>query len=82
MINPIRIGHKLKDNYLRYINTGIPLRYRSAREERERLFREPAAIMQPPYIELVPKYEGVKTLSQLYLENAYSMDFPDFIKEG
>lgn len=82
MINPIRIGYKLKENYLRYINTGIPLRYRSAREERELLFQEPAAIMQPPYIELVTKYEGTKTLFQIYQEGNCSKDFPDFVNGG
>ena len=82
MINPIKIGDTLKENYLRYINTGIPLHYKSAREERRRLFQEPAAIMQPPYIELVPKYEGYKTLTQLFRDKNFSLDFPCFIREG
>ena len=25
MINPIRIGEQLKENYIKYIDTGIPL---------------------------------------------------------
>jgi len=82
MINPIKIGDTLKDNFLRYINTGIPLRYKSAREERARLFQEPAVIMQPPYIELVPKYEGVKTLTQMFMEKNFCLDFPVFIRDG
>lgn len=82
MINPIKIGDILKENYLKYINTGIPLRYKSARDERTELFQEPAAIMQPTYIELVSKYEGIKTLSEVFREKNFSLDFPRFILEG
>ena len=37
MINPIKIGNELKHTYLKYLNTGIPLKYKSANEERKKL---------------------------------------------
>ena len=34
MIDLIKVGEELRDEYLRYLDTGIKLRYEGARKER------------------------------------------------
>ena len=74
MINPIKIGRTLKDVYLTYLDTGIPLREKCYFEERRKLYEEDGVIMQSPIIEIVNKYDGVETLSDCCKKNNLSSD--------
>ena len=82
MINPISIGRTLKDIYLKYLDTSIPLREKYYVDERRKLYQTNGIIMQAPIIELVNKYEGEITLTDLCKENALSNDISTFINKG
>jgi rubrerythrin len=82
MVNPIEIGNSLKKSYLQYIKAGIPLMDEYYEKEREKLYEEAGVIMQPPYIEIVRKYEGKKSLSDICRENQINMEVADFINRG
>ena len=82
MINPVKIGRTLKEIYLKYLDTGIPLREKCYIDERRKLYSENGVIMQSPIIELVNKYEGVETISQCCKENNISSDVSDFLNLG
>lgn len=58
MINPISIGRTLKEVYLKYLDTGIPLREKCYVDERRKLYETTGVIMQSPIIEIVNKYQG------------------------
>lgn len=82
MNNPIKVWRELKDTYIRYIESGLPLSENYYNKERRKLYDEPEAICQPPIIELVPRYEETKTLTEVCNENSISSDFADFAKCG
>jgi len=82
MNNPIDIGRKLKNSYLQYIKTGIPLMEKYYEDERNKMYEEDGVIMQPPYIEIVKKYEGEKTLTEICNENKINIEIADFINRG
>lgn len=77
MINPVAIGRTLKDIYLKYLDTGIPLREKCYVDERRKLYETNGVIMQSPIIELVNKYEGEIELSKLC-----SNDISEFLNIG
>lgn len=58
MTNPMAIKRELLENYISYIQTGIPLLSDYYEEERNRLLHEDGVLMREPYIELVRKYGG------------------------
>lgn len=82
MNNPIKVWRELKDTYIRYIESGLPLSENYYNKERRKLYDEPEAICQPPIIEIVPRYEETKTLTEVCNENSISSDFADFAKCG
>jgi len=82
MIDPIRIGEELRNEYIDYLDSGIKLRYESARKERRELFSGPGVLMQPPYIEIPNKYEGKETLQDVCCEMNISQEFAEFIDTG
>ena len=82
MIDLIKIGEELQKEYLDYLDTGIKLRYESARRERRKLFEEPGVLLQPPFVELSTKYIGQKSLSETCKELDLDKDFSDFINSG
>jgi ATP-dependent helicase YprA (DUF1998 family)/rubrerythrin len=82
MIDPIKIGDMLQNDYLRYIDTGIPLKSDTARKERKSLFKQPRILMQPPYIELVKKYAGVATMNELCSKLSLDPEFAEFLETG
>ena len=65
MNNPIKVWRELKGTYIRYIESGLPLSESYYNNERRMLYEEPEAICQPPIIELVPRYEETKTLTEV-----------------
>lgn len=82
MINPVKIGRTLKEVYLKYLDTGIPLREKCYMDERRKLYEEDGVIMQSPIIEVVNKYEGVETISECCKENNISEDVCNFLNLG
>lgn len=82
MINPVKIGRSLKEIYLKYLDTGIPLREKCYVDERRKLYEEDGVIMQSPIIEIVNKYEGIETISACCKENNISEDVRDFLNLG
>ncbi len=82
MIDAIKIGRELRDEYLGYLDTGIKIRYRSAREERKKLFEIPGVLMQPPFIEITNKYIGKETPAEACSRLKLSPDFASFIEQG
>lgn len=82
MNNPIKIWRDLKDIYLKYINSGLPLSDKHYVDERSKLYEQQGAICQPPIIELVPRYKEVATLKDACKENNVSNEFADFAKRG
>lgn len=82
MINPIQIGKELKENYLQYIETGLPLNGEYYELERKNLLSQPGVIMQSPIIEMIRKYEGEKDLFTICEEQELNVDIANFIDEG
>lgn len=86
MENPVEIGRQLKDNYLNYLDTGIPLPCDEYKKERRALYEQEGIIMQSPIIEFVKKYDPYKTLKDTYRalpkEKGYDPDIADFLNKG
>lgn len=82
MIDAIKIGRELRDEYLGYLDTGIKIRYQSARKERKEIFETPGVLMQPPFIEVTNKYTGNETLEEVCSRLGIPLEFASFIKEG
>ncbi len=77
-----KLHDKIRDSYLKYINTGLALRYDSVAIERATLFEEPGVVSKSPIIELLPKYEEKETLSDLLDRLELDGDFAKFAKYG
>ena len=82
MIDLVKIGEELREEYLRYLDTGIKLRYESAREERRRLFEQPGILLQPPFVEITNKYIGHKTMKQVCSDLSLDEEFANFVNAG
>jgi len=82
MNNPIKIWKELKDIYLKYIDSGLPLIDKRYIQERRKLYEQPGAICQPPIIELVPRYKEVSTLKDICIMLGIETEFADFAKCG
>src|ERR1035437_1002321 len=84
MDNPIKIWRELREIYLKYIDSGLPLAYEKLIKERRSLYEQGKAICQPPIIELVTSYEEVATLSDVCNDrnNNIGVDFSDFAQCG
>jgi Lhr-like helicase len=82
MINPIKIGEKLKASYLTYIESGIPLIADYYEAERRSLYSEDGVIMQPPYIEMPHIYEGEHTLTEICRQHSLNPHIANIIKLG
>ena len=82
MIDAIKIGRELREEYLGYLDTGIKIRYQSAREERKKLFEIPGVLMQPPFIEVTNKYTGNETLDEVCSRLGLAPEFASFVEQG
>lgn len=82
MNNPIKIWRELRDIYLKYIDSGLPLNDKNYTLERRKLYQQPGAICQPPIIELVPRYKEVATLNDACKMLNIGTDFAEFAKCG
>lgn len=82
MNNAFEIWRQLRDIYLKYLDTGIPLRYEKLEEERRKLLSEPDAICKEPIIELVPRYKELCTLEEACREIGLDTRFAAFARSG
>jgi DEAD/DEAH box helicase domain-containing protein len=82
MNNPIKIWKELKNVYLKYLDSGLPLIDERYIQERRKLYETSGAICQPPILELVPKYDEVMTLQDACKHLSITPDFADFAKCG
>jgi len=82
MDNPIKIWRELKNIYLKYIDSGLPLSHDKLIKERRNLYEQGTAICQPPIIELVSSYEEVATLSEVCNDIDLCADFAEFAQCG
>lgn len=78
MHDAIGLSRELLDLYVKYLDSAMPLRSETAREERQRLMREPGVIHQEPRIEFLPRYEETTTLSDACQQLGLSELFADF----
>lgn len=58
MNDPVAIHRRLENVYQMYIESALPLRYRSLSDERTALLRKPGVIAQAPLVEPIPVYES------------------------
>lgn len=82
MENPIKIGRDLKNRYLQYIDSGIPMLCDTYRKERRDLYKEPGVIMHNPIIEFVKKYQPFKTMTSLCREQGLDPAIVAFLNRG
>lgn len=82
MNNAFEIGRQLKEIYLKYIDTGIPIKYKGLEEERRELLSESDAICKEPIIELVPRYKEFCTLSESCSRLNLDTRFAEFARQG
>ncbi|OYU56917.1 MAG: hypothetical protein CFE25_06745 [Chitinophagaceae bacterium BSSC1] len=82
MNNSFEVWRELRDVYLKYIDTGLPIKYKALEEERKELLEEPEAIAKNPIIELIPRYREHCTLAEAC--NILNLDsrFSDFARKG
>ena len=62
MNDPIGLADELRDLYLRYIDSALPLRDDRLSGERRHHLRQPGSFYQPPLLEPIPRYEEVDRL--------------------
>ena len=82
MNNPFDVWRELKRTYLKYIDTGLPIKYKPLEDERRKLLEEPDAICKNPIIELVPRYEDYCTLWEACETLGLLPSFAHFAKKG
>ncbi|MEL3907966.1 MAG: DEAD/DEAH box helicase [Treponemataceae bacterium] len=82
MENLVEIGKQLKEKYLNYIDTSIPLPCAGYQDERRALYEQEGVIMQSPIIEFIKKYEPLKTLNDVCVENKLDPSIAEFLNLG
>jgi DEAD/DEAH box helicase domain-containing protein len=82
MNNPYKVWKELRDIYLKYIDSGLPLLEEKLITERRKILEHPGAICQPPIIEFVTKYPETKSLRQACKEYDITPELVAFAKAG
>lgn len=82
MTNPFQIWRDLRDIYLKYINTGLPVRYEKIETERKALFEQTDAICKSPILEFTPKYPESITLQEACQDLHLDPSFAGFARLG
>ena len=66
MIDPIGIFERIRDNFMRYVQTAFGTRFASIERERAFLLRQPGTLTQEPWVEPLPRYlSSEKTIDSL-----------------
>ena len=83
MDDPIGAFERLRDNFIRYVQTAFRSRFPSFEREREALLRQEGVFCQQPWIEPLPRYTRFKPVSQICLADlSISGSPPDGFDEG
>lgn len=82
MNNAFDVWRELRNIYLKYIDTGLPIKYKQLEAERKELLLQPEAICKKPIIELVPRYEEYCSLQEACDRLNLNPLFPRFAKCG
>jgi hypothetical protein len=82
MDDPIGIANSLKDLYLKYLDSALPLRDDCLMRERKQLFGPPGVLFQEPLLEPVPRYEETETLAEVCARMKLCPDLPNFATCG
>jgi ATP-dependent helicase YprA (DUF1998 family) len=82
MKNPISIWRELQAIYLKYIDSGLPLKHQKLVAERKALLNEEGVICKEPILELVPNYPESMTLEAACEKLKIDSDFADFAQRG
>ena len=69
MDDPIGAFERLRDNFIRYVQTAFGSRFPSFEQEREALLRREGVFCKQPWIEPLPRYSTGKSLSELQLDD-------------
>jgi len=56
MIDPVGVFEKIRDNFIRYLQTAFSTRFNSIEAERAMLIRQPGVFTKEPWIEPLPRY--------------------------
>lgn len=83
MKDPVEIGNKLKEAYLNYIETNIPINDEGIVTERRDLLSKEGVLIQSPIIELVHSYDsGEKTIKEICNKIHLKDDVHEFLQKG
>ncbi|MCR5187433.1 MAG: DEAD/DEAH box helicase [Treponema sp.] len=84
MKNPVEIGNKLKDSYINYINTNIPLNNEYYNRVRKTILNEPDEIFKSPIIEIINTYQKAsdKDLATICEECSVNPEVAEFLNKG
>lgn len=82
MNNAFEIWNELRSIYLKYIDTGLPIKYKKLEEERKALLLEPDALCKLPIMELVPRYRPYATMEQTMEQLSLDISFANFSSRG
>lgn len=82
MNNAFEVWAELRKVYLKYIDTGLPIKYKKLEDERKALLLEPDAICKNPIIELVPRYDEYCTMYEACEKLNLDLSFAQFTKMG
>lgn len=80
----VAIGDELKNNYLKYINTSIPLNNDYYIAERQKLLANGEEIFKSPMVELINNYatDNDKSLSEICSEYNLNSNIAEFLDKG
>lgn len=73
------IWRNLLNNYVEYIDTGIPIRSKYYRKRRREILSTGHALMQEPYLELIRKYKPSMTIGEYCKVRALSSDISEYL---
>ncbi|MET4141462.1 DEAD/DEAH box helicase [Pedobacter sp. UYP1] len=82
MNNAFAVWRELRDIYLKYIDTGLPIKYKHLENERKHLLLAQDAICKDPIIELVPRYQEYCTLTEACQQLNLMESYAEFAKTG
>lgn len=82
MTNAFDIWSEIKNIYLKYIDTGLPMYEKKLEEERRQLYDKDDAICKKPIIELTTKYKEYLSVVDACKEHDLDPLFSDLICQG
>ncbi len=79
---PFTINDELKELYLRYLKTELPIKNNQISQERIELFAKEGVVNKEPLIEQLPRYETTHTISEAVEELKLEKKFDSFSSCG